>query len=116
MQSGVLLYCKVGLNIRYSTYTSDTQHTHESQSMSNISNLTKYKKAVRAANKYVAFAETDRYMNPRGYKAAMKHEQKFEELSDKAEAILEELTPEEEKQAIDWLAEHSLYGYHEEVC
>lgn len=84
--------------------------------MTSISNLTRYKKAVRAANKYVSFQDTDRYMNPRGYKAAIKHEQKFSELSDKASAILETLSASEEQRAIEWLSENKLYSYHEDVC
>ena len=84
--------------------------------MTKPSNLTRYKKAVRAAHKYIDVQDTDEWSNPSGYKSAKKHENKWDELSEKAQDILEQLTQAEEQQAIDWLAEHSLYGYHEEVC
>lgn len=86
--------------------------------MTKTSKLTLYKKAVRAAHKYydVEADEEDQWDNPKAYKAARKLEARWQKLRDKSEAILEELTPQEEEQAIDWLAEHSLYGYHEEVC
>lgn len=83
------------------------------------SNLTRYKKAVRAAHKYYDAddaSDVDQFANPAAYKLALKLEAKWDELSEKASAILEELTLQEEQQAIDWLAENSFYGYHEEVC
>ena len=81
-----------------------------------MKNLGRYKKAVRAASKYTAVADTDRYTNPQGYKAALRHEQRFADLCEKADAILQELTPQEEAEAIDWLGQNSFYGFHDAVC
>ncbi len=83
-----------------------------------MKNLTRYKKAVRAANKYVGAEarETLKWVDPKAYKRELKLEAKWDEFSSKALEILEELTSEEEEKAIDWLAENSFYGYHDEVC
>ena len=78
--------------------------------------ITKYKKAVRAAHKYNCPQEADEWSNPSGFKAAAKHEAKWESLLAKCEAIEEELTEDERDVAIEGLSENSLYGYMDEVC
>ena len=80
--------------------------------------LARYKKAVRAAHKYADHdADEDlKYFDPKSYKRELKREEKWEELAAKAEEILEELSPEEEEKAIDWLYEHDLFGYHCDVA
>lgn len=83
-----------------------------------MSLLAKYKKAVRAAHKYVdADAHEDlEWLDPKAYKRELKREAKWRELADKAEEILELLSEEEDKLAVDWLYEHDLFGYHSDVA
>lgn len=81
--------------------------------MSQVSNLTKYKKAVKAAHRY---HEPAARVYPYKERKQDKHEEKWNELFDKAVAIEETLTEDEEEKAIEWLAANSLYGYHDDVC
>lgn len=81
-----------------------------------MKNLTRYKKAVRAAHRYNDPKEADEFSTANEVKAIERHEQKFDALLEKTYEIFESLTSDEELRAIEWLAENSLYGYHNEVC
>ena len=81
-----------------------------------MSLLAKYKKAVRAAAKYIDVPEAHEWLPAKEIRRIEKLEAKYDELHEKSLYILDELSPEDELKAIDWLAEEELYGFHDKVC